>query len=47
VRDELTGSAQEADELGRAVGERLLAAGARDLLEQAERTADGAEISAP
>jgi hydroxymethylbilane synthase len=47
VRDELAGSAEEADELGRSVGERLLAAGARDLLEEAERTANGAEISAP
>jgi hydroxymethylbilane synthase len=47
VRDELAGSAEQADELGRSVGERLLAAGARDLLERAERAADGAEISAP
>ena len=47
LRDEFAGRPEEPDELGRSVGERLLAAGARELLERAEREADDAEISAP
>jgi hydroxymethylbilane synthase len=47
VRDELEGDADAPAELGHAVGERLLAAGARELLERAEGEASRAEISAP
>jgi hydroxymethylbilane synthase len=39
IRDELDGPSGEPAELGRAVAERLEAAGARELLEQAERAA--------
>jgi hypothetical protein len=47
VRDELEGDADQPAELGHSVGERLLAAGARELLERAEKDASRAEISAP
>jgi hydroxymethylbilane synthase len=39
IRDELAGDASEPVALGRAVAERLVAAGARELLEEAERAA--------
>jgi hydroxymethylbilane synthase len=39
IRDELDGDASEPAALGRAVAERLVAAGARELLEEAERAA--------
>jgi hydroxymethylbilane synthase len=39
IRDELEGDAAEPAALGRAVGERLLAAGAAELLAEAERVA--------
>jgi hydroxymethylbilane synthase len=47
VSDELEGDEDAPAELGRSVGERLLAAGARGLLERAQQVADGEEISAP
>ena len=39
VRDSLTGAAGDPAALGRSVGERMLAAGARELLDAAERAA--------
>ncbi len=39
IRDELRGDPAEPSELGRAVAERLVAAGARELLAVAERQA--------
>ena len=39
IRDELDGDASDPAALGRAVAERLSAAGARALLEEAERAA--------
>lgn len=42
VRDSLAGDAEEPGELGRAVAERMLAAGAGELLEAAEREEGGA-----
>jgi hydroxymethylbilane synthase len=39
IRDELDGDASEPAALGRAVAERLVAAGGRELLDEAERTA--------
>jgi hydroxymethylbilane synthase len=39
IRDQLTGRAEDAEALGTRVGERLLAAGAADILRQAEAAA--------
>ncbi len=43
IRDEVEADASEPERLGHELGERMLAAGARELLERAERMAAGAE----
>ena len=46
VRDSLQGEAEQPGELGRLLAERMMAAGAGDILERAERSAPGAPASA-
>jgi hypothetical protein len=41
IRDELDGAADDPSALGAAIGDRLLAAGAAELLAEAERVAFG------